>query len=367
MKKTIAMFFAFALVTFSLSILSAETESDYDFNCDGFVSQNDYSGLKNLVGVDFSETGFEDLYNKCDNLGKYVEDYYTEKGYFDLTAVLQAIAKINEFSESNTCTWNPTGKDTQHGTWLFTDEGYYEKRLLCWNGVWQDATNEFAPHHDNVVYSNQRHGDWKVINDPVPESFGKRWLQEKGECYWPLGSVKNPTDHDDILNYFGVDEPRLLCFNGEWYKTRQSDWAENSLQDIFFKSIGSKVGSWENKNELWKKISDDKDDKKDGKDSKKNLILPINSAFGEFCQVDWKCSGWSECSNGFQTRTCADTNACSMYGGDEYNKPIEIKSCELQTSKVLTEEKPSSYLLIGIIIALVLMIILIAILAVNRK
>lgn len=41
------------------------------------------------------------------------------------------------------------------------------------------------------------------------------------------------------------------------------------------------------------------------------------------CEESWACSEWSECSEGFQTRTCTDENEC----GTEEDKPPESQPC----------------------------------------
>ena len=48
------------------------------------------------------------------------------------------------------------------------------------------------------------------------------------------------------------------------------------------------------------------------------------SGFIGTCEPNWECTGWSECSNGFRTRNCHDTNNCAY----SYNKPIEKTDCE---------------------------------------
>ena len=84
--------------------------------------------------------------------------------------------------------------------------------------------------------------------------------------------------------------------------------------------------------------------------------------FVQFCDVNWGCSGWSECNNDITTRQCYDKNHCE----DAYNKPIEKTGCEI-ISKVLVEEEESNwtFILFGIITVLILMIVLIALL--NKK
>ena len=81
--------------------------------------------------------------------------------------------------------------------------------------------------------------------------------------------------------------------------------------------------------------------------------------FVQFCDVNWQCSGWSECKNGFMTRQCYDKNHCE----DSYNKPIEKTGCELISQVLIKEDEPKySFILIGIITTLILFIILISLL-----
>lgn len=84
--------------------------------------------------------------------------------------------------------------------------------------------------------------------------------------------------------------------------------------------------------------------------------------FVQFCDVDWKCSGWSECKNGLMTRQCYDGNYCDY----SYNKPLEETGCEI-ISQVLVKEDKSNYLFIlfNTITTLILFIILISLL--NKK
>src|SRR3989344_3368148 len=52
------------------------------------------------------------------------------------------------------------------------------------------------------------------------------------------------------------------------------------------------------------------------------------------CIEDWKCTDWSSCASGSQTRTCTDTNSC----GTANNKPDEQKNCDAQeTVQQLTD------------------------------
>jgi len=86
--------------------------------------------------------------------------------------------------------------------------------------------------------------------------------------------------------------------------------------------------------------------------------------FTQFCEPNWKCSGWSACENSLMTRTCYDSNYCDY----SYNKPIEETGCEIP-SKVFIEENKFNYsfVLFGSLITLALIVTLIIIVARRKK
>jgi len=86
--------------------------------------------------------------------------------------------------------------------------------------------------------------------------------------------------------------------------------------------------------------------------------------FTQFCEPNWKCSGWSACENSLMTRTCYDSNYCDYF----YNKPIEETGCEIP-SKVFIEENKFNYsfVLFGSLITLALIVTLIIIVARRKK
>jgi len=56
------------------------------------------------------------------------------------------------------------------------------------------------------------------------------------------------------------------------------------------------------------------------------IDVPISTAISGAaiaCEPSWKCSDWSSCINGIQTRFCTDVNKC----GKDDGKPIEDKEC----------------------------------------
>ncbi len=86
-----------------------------------------------------------------------------------------------------------------------------------------------------------------------------------------------------------------------------------------------------------------------------------NNNFVEYCEPNWKCSGWGECVNGEMTRKCVDENRCSF----SYNKPLESSSCYNEIlSRSYVEGKTTiwAWVIIQIIIFLVLIFILIKLL-----
>ncbi len=54
----------------------------------------------------------------------------------------------------------------------------------------------------------------------------------------------------------------------------------------------------------------------------------------QFCEVSWKCSGWTSCKKGRMTRTCYDANHCDY----SYNMPNKVAGCEI-TEKVFVEKE----------------------------
>ena len=86
------------------------------------------------------------------------------------------------------------------------------------------------------------------------------------------------------------------------------------------------------------------------------------NSFVQFCNPNWQCSGWGECSNGIVIRKCVDNNHCDM----EYNKPYEKGGCdESILSNVYAYNSNTNYIWIiiaGIILFIILFIVFLIIL-----
>lgn len=57
------------------------------------------------------------------------------------------------------------------------------------------------------------------------------------------------------------------------------------------------------------------------------------------CEENWKCSEWSECENGTQTRSCVDVNSCGTY--------LHRPALEQECGKSKSEQKSSTNFLTG--------------------
>jgi len=82
-----------------------------------------------------------------------------------------------------------------------------------------------------------------------------------------------------------------------------------------------------------------------------------------FCEVNWKCSGWSECDGGVTTRTCEDKNYCE----EPYNMPLEKTGCQEGVSSNLLVEPGINWFLILMIILAIMLTILLGVLVRNKN
>ena len=87
----------------------------------------------------------------------------------------------------------------------------------------------------------------------------------------------------------------------------------------------------------------------------------VKSLLEFFCDPNWECSSWSECSEGSTTRNCEDTNRCDI----PYNRPLERSGCDMP--RVLIDEKNNwAFILFGVT-SLILLILMIVIAGLRRR
>ena len=107
-------------------------------------------------------------------------------------------------------------------------------------------------------------------------------------------------------------------------------------------------------------ITEQSQEDEDDTDNVKHHYTTVN--FKDLCESNWECLGWSECdNNGFMTRTCSDTNLCSVV----YNKPAETVGCGLQKS--LAKKENNNSLLWMIFLTGLLLIIVISLGKFSKK
>jgi len=189
----------------------------------------------------------------------------------------------NVFGTGNACYWpvnseNPADIKAEHGQLMYIN-GYYEKRLLCWDGRWRATKNDwpdllYADRNTGEIHAeraswgivvpkdlnmDERFGGWKIVYNQQYSnpSFNAKWVNEGGECYWPLWerTSSKATQH----NHVKEGDSRLLCYDGEWYKTKLNDFRSEdtdynfmtALEDVIYKSSGSVIGDWKNNGNVW--------------------------------------------------------------------------------------------------------------------
>jgi large repetitive protein len=97
--------------------------------------------------------------------------------------------------------------------------------------------------------------------------------------------------------------------------------------------------------------NEDKDNECNHGDNNKDAL------FLSSCEANWKCTSWSECSNGIMTRQCHDENSCDS----SYGQPIESTNCDSLLSNVYVQKNDGKTLWIlgGVVLFIILVIIIV--------
>ena len=116
---------------------------------------------------------------------------------------------------------------------------------------------------------------------------------------------------------------------------------DNSKEDCWYCSA--------NCNLIFLSFSEDKKHNSNDKNDKPNF----------YCEPIWKCSGWTSCNLGVESRQCWDINNCEYV----YNKPSEVIGCEEEISeKVLIESGFNYFFLVFSLLGFFLLIVLLGVL-----
>jgi len=101
-----------------------------------------------------------------------------------------------------------------------------------------------------------------------------------------------------------------------------------------------------------------------------NLIQPQQGDVNEediypsvlqFCDVDWQCTQWGNCINGYKKRICVDANNCQY----KYNTPITKLACTEKKPQE-TSNKELQIIMFGFFTFILLLILMIILLGLRR-
>ena len=81
----------------------------------------------------------------------------------------------------------------------------------------------------------------------------------------------------------------------------------------------------------------------------------------QFCDVDWQCTSWGKCIDGYKKRICEDVHNCQY----KYNEPMTKIAC---TEKVQRETRNAEmqWILFGFFTSILLLILMIILIGLRR-
>lgn len=78
------------------------------------------------------------------------------------------------------------------------------------------------------------------------------------------------------------------------------------------------------------------------------------NSYHDNCQVNWECSGWTNCENGISVRSCQDTNFCAT----KYDEPRESVACGFEEKALVEENGINEFLIVQTGITIILILVL---------
>ena len=169
------------------------------------------------------------------------------------------------------------------------------------------------------------------IPDPYGDYDSDGVLNKDDNCYYVYNPFQTDSDNDGWGN----------CCDSDYSKPEGVNWCDDPNQNQEYCGNGVREGDEQcddgNNNGIMCDNSSSSCyycssecelinlpyEQKQNKITKPKTSRKDNFIIGG-CEPNWKCTGWSECSNGFMSRNCQDTNNC-LYS---YGKPIERTGCE---------------------------------------
>ena len=81
----------------------------------------------------------------------------------------------------------------------------------------------------------------------------------------------------------------------------------------------------------------------------------------QFCDVDWQCTPWRECIDGYKKRICEDAHSCQY----QYNSPITQLACT-ETAPKEAVNSTAQWFIYWFFISILLLILMIVLLGLSR-
>ena len=378
------------------------------YNYDGETYLNKFGNVGLYSTPEEAEAAGEgrELFFKHDGGDIYIliNDFPTYDNRGDITIEIYQCDDF-EAPESN-CYWPPSVENkedlfkSEYFGWANHDElatiihasqndEYIDETILCYDDQWH-VTLDGWPYFNydsvlrpwGILYESRDTiiGDWFIVDDPFwILKWTKGIVTDKIDLYVNNGNIDKTYDDENAvvgikaysINGNGNFPVKVLLNNVEQTGISELEFDSNGENneinfgvldkgDYNLKIISDPQNVIDEENEgnnvfeySFKIYESECDDKKNNGGNHQAKII------GDFSSSVWKCSDWTECDDGIQTRSCTDLNDFE----NNYNKPMEIRGCEVSSLTLNNLEDSSNgfnwifWLLIAVAVILLVIII----------
>src|SRR3989344_838226 len=172
--------------------------------------------------------------NNFKKSGMSTEYYYDDSADPSYDSAAYA-SNLGSNFDNGDCSWDSIL--VKNDNYLIHPDGYIEKRIVCVDGGLYSTQNDWKG-DEQITYRTSSINGWAVTS--VNYWANKIWRKQGKSCAWPFSTSE--VKSDSLL----TGDPRLLCYNGEWYTTKSSNFPSHSQVDVIALPSRSSIGSWEN-------------------------------------------------------------------------------------------------------------------------